>query len=1009
MRLLPPQWSSSLRALALVALLVAPPVSAQMGSITGKVTDANTNNPVPGARVSVVSSNLTAITNALGVYTLKSVAPGTVELRVMSVGYGSLTRTVTVAPGKPTTADWTIKPVPFAIDEITVTAVGEQHRRELGNAVARVDGAQLAAEAPVTNLTDMLNGGRVAGVTVLQNDGTPGAGSRIRIRGISSASLSNDPLLYIDGVRVLERGPNLGTIYVGGGSPSFLNDLNPDEIESIEIVKGPSASTLYGTQAANGVIRVTTKKGKAGPAKWMASGEYGGVFDVTKYPAMYYSQGSDGGLCLPYRAAAGSCTITQLYDRSAFAVDSTTPVRDGHRYQMGVQVSGGTESSRYFVAAEIENVMGQIKMPTSELNYLKGVRGVDDIPENQKNPSTLKKASIRANVGGTLGSKADFNVSTGYVSSNNLIPQTGDNLEGVYASALYGTANPASPLPWGFARPAYGLSHSVYRISDHFTPSGTVNWRPLSWLSAHGTAGLDYIGFRDTELARNGEACPFCGNAQGIASDNRWTTWKYSVDVGANATYKITSQIGGKTAVGVQYNQDVGRVTYNTGQILPPGGETFTGAANKTSSEQTIEWRTFGTYIEQQISWKDKLYLTGAVRVDQNSAFGEQNRSATYPKVSASWVAIEHGQDATLSQIRLRAAYGQSGQQPGALAALTYYNPTTAAIYNQGTVPAVTIGGLGNTAVKPERSREIEAGFDISAFKSRVSAEFTYYDKQTSDALINRELPGSLGAVASQVQNVGVVSNKGVEVTVLGRALDKRSVTWDLSLTYAGNKNRLVSLAEGMPPLTGFGYRNAPGYPLFGLWWPRLTSFDDANGDGIISPSETVSSDTAEFNGSTVPTRTLGLNSSFGFFRNRLRWTAQLDYKGGYVTHNVNLMFQCFFLQNCQWLNDPSSSLENQAKSVSGAFGAFAEKADHVRLREMSLSYDLPAKWAHAIRAANTTVTLTGHNLWLYAPNINTWDPESNTAAGTSQDGPNYNFVQPGQTRSVTLRINLTF
>jgi len=1009
MRSFLPPWSSLLRACTLAVLLIAPPLAAQQGSITGKVTDKTSGLPLAGARIQAVGSNLIAGTNGLGVYTMKAVQAGKVDLRIVMVGYASLTRTVQVVAGAPTVVDWALAAVPFAIDEITVTATGEQHRRELGNVIGRVDAVAVVAEAPVASLTDMLNGGRVAGVTVLANDGTPGAGTRVRIRGLSSASLSNDPLLYIDGVRVLERGPSLGSIYVGGGSPSFLNDLNPDEIESIEIVKGPSAATLYGTQAANGVIRVTTKKGKAGPAKWQVGAEYAAVRDVTDYPAMYFSQGTTGGLCLPWREAAGSCQIKELFNRSAFAVDSTTPVRDGHRSQVNMQVSGGSEAARYFIAGEYENVMGTIKMPNSEVNFLRAQRGVSDIPSNQSNPSTLKKVSIRANVAGQMGSKADFSISTGFVSNNNLIPQTGDNLEGVFASALYGTANPASALPWGFARPAYGLSHTVYRISDHFTPSGTVNWRPLSWLSAHGTAGLDYIGWRDTELARNGEACPFCGSAQGIASDNRWTTWKYTADLGANAAYKITSQIGGKTAVGVQYNQDVGRYTYNTGTILPPGGETFTGAANKTSSEGTLEWRTLGSYIEQQFSYKDRLYLIGAVRVDQNSAFGSQNRSATYPKVSASYVAIERGQDATLSQIRLRAAYGLSGQQPGNLAALTYFSPITATVFGQGNVPAVSLGGLGNSAVKPERSAEFETGVDLTMLKSRLNLEITYYNKQTSDALVNRELPGSLGAVTTQVENIGTVSNQGLEVTLLGQAFNNKNVIWDLALTFAGNKNRLVSLGEGVPPLTGFGYRNAPGYPLFGLWWPGLTSYADANGNGIMEPSETVASDTAEFLGSTVPTRTVGLNSSLGLFRNRLRLVAQFDYKGGYVTHNVNLMFQCYFLQNCKWLNDPSSTLEQQAKAVSGAFGAFAEKADFVRLRELALSYDLPAKWAHAIRAGRANVTLLGRNLWLYAPNINTWDPESNTAAGTSQDGPNYNFVQPGQTRSVALRINLSF
>lgn len=1009
MRSLRTLLSSLCRAMVALAVL-AVPLAAQQGSITGKVTDQGTGQPLAGARVQVVGTNLAGVSNPQGQYTIRAVTSGPHELRVVMLGYASLTRNVTVAAGEPTTVDWALRAVPFALEEITTTAVGEQRSRELGNAITRVDAAKLVETAPISNLSDVLGGGRVAGVTVLSNDGVPGAGSRVRVRGLSSASLSNDPLLYIDGVRVNERGVPL-SVFVGGGSPSFLNDLNPEEIESIEIVKGPSAATLYGTQAANGVIRVTTKRGKAGPPKWQVFAEGGAIEDVNDYPAMWYSKAATGGgTCLPWQQADGLCQIAGLSSLSVFDSDEFTPLRTGNRMQLGAQVSGGTDAARYFVAADYEHILGTIKMPEGEIDYLKAQRGVSSIPDNQANPSELTKTSIRANINASLGSNADIAVSTGYISTNNLIPQTGDNLEGVFASALYGTANPDAPAPWGFARPAYGLSNSTYRISDHFTPSATFNWRPVQWLTGRATAGMDYLAFRDEGLARNGEACPFCGNAQGIRSLNRFTTTKYSADMALSADFKISGDFRGRTSVGAQYNKDVTRASYNQGTELPPGGETFTGAAVKTSSEATQEFRTLGTYIEQQISWKDKVFITGAVRVDQNSAFGEENRSATYPKVSGSWVAIENSQDAMLNQLRFRAAYGESGQQPGALAAVTYYSPVSATVFGQGNVPAVTIGGLGNTSVKPERSREIEAGFDVGFWKNRVSAEFTYYNKETSDALVNRELPGSVGAVASIVENIGVVTNKGIELSVMARPVEGRNFTWDLGVEFADNANELVSLAEGVPPLTGFGYRNAPGYPLFGNWWPKMTGFSDANGDGIISPSEVTASDTAVFLGPTVPTTTLGITSSFGFFNNRLRLLTQVDSKWGGVSHEVSGMFQCAFLQNCQWLNDPSSSLENQARAVVSprAFGAFVFPSDNIRLREIALSYDLPGSWAQAIRASNASVTLTGRNIALFT-DFPGYDPEIQTAAGQLGDAVPYNFVQQGQNRTFVLRINLGF
>lgn len=993
------------------ACLLAAPAGAQQPQVTltGRVTDQATGNPVVGARVQITGTAVGSVSNPQGQYTLRTTSCCRLELRVVALGYASLTRTVDVQAGQTTTVDWALRSVPFALEEIVTTAVGEQLTRELGNAVSRIDAARLVETAPVTSLAEVLGGGRVAGVTVLANDGLPGAGARVRIRGLSSASLSNDPLLYVDGVRVSERGVPL-SVFAGGGSPSFLNDLNPEEIESIEIVKGPSAATLYGTQAANGVIRVTTKKGRAGPPRWNVYAEGGVVKDVTDYPALYYSKIAGGdGTCLPWQQALGGCTIDRLVTRNPFTEDAYSPLRTGYRQQYGAQVSGGTEAARYFISAEYEDIMGNLKMPDAEAEFLKQVRGVSSLPDEQLNPSALNKINFRANVGANLGSKADVNVSTGFVYTNNLIPQTGDNLEGLYATALFGSADPRQTEPWGFARPAYGLSHTIYRKSDHFTPGITGNYRPLTWLALRGTAGLDYLGYRDDELARNGEACPFCGFDQGLRSLNRFTSTKISVDAGATATFKITDRLGSKTAVGAQFNKDVVRTTLNQGLQLPPGGETFTGAAVKTSSEQTTEFRTLGTYVEQQFSWDDRLFVTGAIRIDENSAFGQENRSATYPKVSGSWVALERPEAGLLNSLRLRAAYGQSGQQPGALAAITFFAPVPSTVFGQPQ-PGVTIGGLGNTSVKPERSAEVEAGFDASLWRDRITFELTYYSKRTTDALVNRELPGSLGSVATQVENIGVVTNRGLEISVLGRMFDQRSFVWDLGLEFATNRNRLESLAEGVPPLTGFGYRNAPGYPLFGQWWPDLLSYDDADGNGVIDPSEIVVSDTAVFLGNTVPTRTLGFSSSFGFFQNRLRVLALLDYKGGYVSHNVNGLFQCAFIQNCRELNDPNATLEEQAKAVAGplAFGAWAEKADFVRLREVAVTYDLPTSWVSWLRGRTASVTLTGRNLALWT-DFTSWDPEISTPSGTTGDASPYNFVQQGQPRTFILRINLGF
>jgi len=983
------------------------------GRLTGRVTEIEGGAPIEGAQVRLDGTTIGGLTLADGRYTIGRVQPGTYQLRVIRIGYRSATRQVTVREGEETTADLAMTRAPYQLEGVVTTATGQQLTRELGNAIAKIDAAKLVSEQPITSMQDVLNG-RTAGVSTLASSGTVGGGARIRIRGISSASLSNDPLILVDGVRVEQSSPQLaGTLYIGGGRPSFLNNLNPEEIESIEVVKGPSAATLYGTQAANGVIVVTTKKGRAGPPRWSLFGEAGLSTDPAEYPAIYYTRGTDAATgatrnCLQWQAKAGQCTIDQTFSRNLLEEDATSPMGTGSRQQWGAQVTGGTDVSRYFVAADWEQDIGLLRMPDSELDSLQIERGVSTIPFNQRRPNQQTKGSVRTNLGFTLSPQAEVQISSGYINGWTLFPQTGDNTQGVIGAALFGVPNPALGSAWRTVTPRQSFSKGVSRYFNQFINSATANYRPTSFLATRATVGVDWMAFNNEANVANGQGCFTCGiERQGLRTIDKWNNARWTVDLNATASYNLFSNFATKTAVGVQWNRDRLVGSLSTANILPPGGQTIDAGAQKTSGEQTVETVSFGLYLEQQFAWRDRVFVTGALRRDQNSSFGGDFGAILYPKATISWVAVERPDAKWLNQLRPRVAFGESGQQPAAAAALTYLTPTTTTIFGQGDVPSVTFGALGNTGIKPERSREIEAGFDLTTWSNRATVQVTYYDKKTTDALVNRPLPGSLGAGAARIENVGVVTNRGIEVSVNTRVLDRDAIRWDVGVEASANRNRLESLAPGIPPLTGFGFQNRPGFPLFGLWWPRLKSFDDANGDGIISPTEVVVSDTAEFNGSTVPVRNLSLNSSIGLFKDKLRISGLLDFRGGFVSHNVNNLFQCAFIQNCRALHDPTASLLEQAKAVAGplAFGGYGEKADFIRLRELSAAYTLPASLASTIRASNATLVLTGRNLWLQT-DFNSWDPENVTGG---QDASNYNYVQLAQPRQWLLRINLGF
>ena len=1009
---------------ALAAALSSGTALAQANQVrlTGKITDKESGQPIPFAQIQIVGTNLGTQTNQQGVYLVRGLPAGGHTVRVIALGYQSSQQSVSLSTAQETTLDFVLAKAAFQLETVVTTATGQQLTRELGNSIAKIETAKLVQEQPITAMQDVLNG-RTAGVTLIQSNGTVGGGSRVRVRGISSASLSNDPLVIVDGVRVENGSPNInpstvGQTGVGGGRPSFLNNLNPEEIESIEIVKGPSAATLYGTQSANGVIVVTTKRGRTGAPRWDLFAALGTSVDPYDYPGQYYNKGTTTAGqpidCVSWREVQGLCTVQQRYSRNLLEDKETTPFGTGNRQQYGAQVSGGSDQLRYFVSGTWEGEVGVLKMPDSELDSLYRIRNTTSIPRDQRLPNQMSRTGLRGNFNVTMTPQADLAISAGMNTMSNLLPQTGDNLQGVVGSALFGTANPNVTNVWGFAPPRQGFSKSVTRTQNQFTNSANANWRPVDWIQTRATVGIDYILWTDDAKVRAGEGCQICGiEWQGLRGINKYDNGKYSVDVGATANRNISNDLTSKTSIGAQWNRDKRAVTFNDARILPPGGSTLDAGAQKQSSEQTVDAVTLGAYLEQQFGWHDRLFVTGAVRRDENSAFGADFGAAIYPKATVSWVAAENGAALWLNNLRLRGAFGESGQQPDVNAAFTYVAPVTASIL-AGAVPAVTFGAfggrLGNTDLKPERSREFELGFDVTTLHSRVNLQTTYYDKKTTDAIVQRDLAPSQTAGINVFDNVGVVTNKGLEVSLNARVLEFTSFRYDLQVEASWNKNRLESLAPGVSPFGGFGYRNEPGQPLFAAYWPTMTGYGDANNNGVIEPSEVQVTSTSVFGGSTIPTRTIALNNSIGLFQDRLRLSSLVDYRGGFTTHEVSTGFACGLgPNNCRAIHDPKAPLFDQARAmaVGRALGAYWEKGDFIRVREIAAAYDLPQSVTRIVRSRSATIVLSARNMGLWtADDFTGWDPEILT---TGTDATPYNFVQQGQPRTFVIRFNLGY
>jgi len=336
--------------------LVSSTALAQGGTITGRVAAQGSGEVLPESRVIVIGTSIFTSTGADGRYTLRNVPAGTYDLRVLRVGYTEQKKPVTIATGQTLTVDFDMAQAIIKLAEVVTTATGEQRRVELGNSVTSVDVTQRTASAPVTDMASLLVA-QSPGVQVMPGNAT-GVGARIRIRGVNSISLVNDPIYVIDGVRMRsDNGSISGNIFTGGAAQSRAQDINPSEIESIEIVKGPSAATLYGTDASNGVIVITTKRGRAGATRYSVFGESGLITDQNTWPTAYTLWGhAPAGSTRNCRntsltqVSSGLCLADSLSKFNLFENSRTTPLGTGNRQNAGLQVSGGVQQLRFFVS-----------------------------------------------------------------------------------------------------------------------------------------------------------------------------------------------------------------------------------------------------------------------------------------------------------------------------------------------------------------------------------------------------------------------------------------------------------------------------------------------------------------------------------------------------------------------------------------------------------------------------------------------------------------------------------
>lgn len=968
-------------------------------TITGQVRDQGTGEPLSAVQVAIPGLEVGTLTGAGGMYVLSNVPAGTHAVEVIRIGYRRLLQEVTVTSGESLVVDFDLAREALELDAIVVTGTaGGSQVRAIGNVVDRVDVSSVMENAPIFT-TEQAIRGRVPGVVATVGSSVAGADAgRIRIRGSSSIGLPNAPVVYVDGQRInSDRSRLPGT--TDSGTYSRLNDIAPEDIESIEIIKGPAAATLYGTEAANGVIQIITKRGVEGAPRFDASVEVGTNWLANvedEFPLLYGTVDGEIVTQRPYE------TETALHGRE--------PYQKGLIQKYNLSVTGGTDMFQYFASANRSDA-----------------EGIVDFNWDRRHSGRLSLSAL-------LTEALTVDMGAYYMKSATRRPGA------IFAPFIRG--RPARFVQGHQDRglgstPPKELGEGQREIMDNSRLSWTLEaaYNPLPWLSTRAVAGIDVnqemlndVTFREAN-APNG----FFGNAgTGRASVSSVRATNRSFDLSASATFQVTDQLGSVTSTGLQYlNRSDWSVNASGEDFLARPLTTIGATGLRSGSEDFFENTTLGVYVQQQFDWDNRVFVTGAVRMDDNSAFGDAFDAAVYPKLSATWVLHEEPfwNIDFVEQFRLRGAWGAAGQQPDIFAAQRLYEANAGV----GDEPVVWPSLIGNPDLGPERGEELELGFDASFFDDRLEVLFTRYWKTTTDAIVRRDAPPSTGFPGDQFVNVGKVSNWGNELSVSADLVRGDRVRSTLNVAVATLGSRLDD-AGGVGELAVRRTRwHVEGLPLASLYDYRVVSADFVSGDS--GPVTNVMCDGGtgpngwDMGGPPVPceeaprvywgrgnepTWTLNVGPTLTLFEN-VRFTANIYAQGGNMIGSNTISSRHSNWNNTLHSNTLDNPIVVAQRSVAPFVMGFYD-AGYATFRELSLQYNLPTAWTQRFGASRAVVTVGAQNLGIlwqeqktsYITGEPLGHPEK-TGIETEEFGGEQTPGQIPPLRAVTVNVRVSF
>ncbi|MBC7828722.1 MAG: SusC/RagA family TonB-linked outer membrane protein [Chitinophagaceae bacterium] len=982
-------------------------------TVSGKVTDRG-GIGLPGISIVIRNSSFGGATDASGNYSFSAaLKTGDYLLDFSGIGFSSREVALKIGTASTYSVAAQLSEDALGLDEIIVTGTSAgTTRKQLGSYISTIKGDQLTKGATGNVLAALQ--GKTAGAQITQNSGDPAGGISVRLRGISSISSGSDPLYIVDGIIVnnaTNRVTNTqsgydGTSFVGSIGQNRLVDINPADIERIEVLNGAAASAIYGSRANAGVIQIFTKRGVSGAPRVnfsssvmvsklrkkldvnMAPTKFGGSIDV-------FTQDIISTLGTPAVLPTNTTAVTR-YDyqdyifRTAIGTDNN------------VSVSGGTDKTKYYLSGSYFFNEGIVKN------------------------TDFRRYSFRANIEQTLNKYLSFNLGLNYINSaadekpdgNSFFSPmnsvtiignfhdlfTRDALGNIKAVGERGRVNPVSVIE----------DIKQRQETNRILANVGMKLKPLKGLTFDYTLGIDNYNQNGTSFIP-----PFAYNVStgfwggGAALDPTLNGYAgtgndvfFQINHELNGTYQfdISPVVGSTTQVGYSLQYEKNRYSLLQGRGLAPFVETVNGASTALPSvDERSELSVSGAYVQQNFRFKNQLFITGAVRVDGSSVFGENQRNQVYYKASGSYVLSESEfWQQSLSWwnlLKLRAAYGESGNLTG-IGAYQRFNAYSTNAY-LGRTSLVSSSVLANENVKPERQKELEIGADMSFMNSRIGLQFNWYKKRVEDLLINRQIAPTNG-FSSLLDNFGSLENKGIEIVLNIAPVRNKTVRWDITGIFNRNRNKALKIGQALTLLStnaGAPIAILEGQPI-GIFYGTFFALD-ASGNQVKNTIGLPQIEKGTQTSALVYTTQRDVNGiPSGTTLRKIIGDPNPDYTASLVNEvgfkNFNLRIQFDAVQGVDVFNADFrtrqgvgngvvAEQEHKGELPRGYVNSVyqieewrIDDGSFVKLREISLSYSLGK-----IKGINdVTLSLSGRNLFSW-DDYKGYDPEVN-AGGQS-------------------------